>query len=104
MGIENLYHSREVCQGAGKTVDLVGHHNIYMSLADVGEQTLQRRPLGCRTRKPAVVVGDFKQAPALTLLALDEGLARLALGVQRVEVLRKSFFGGLARIDRAAAN
>src|SRR5215469_12551414 len=36
------------------TVDLVGHHNIYMSRADVGEQTPQRRPLGCRARKPAV--------------------------------------------------
>ena len=35
------------------------------------------------------------------LLAFDVGLARFALGVERVELLVEAFFGGLARIDGA---
>ena len=40
--------------------------------------------------------------PALARLALDERLACLALGVQRVEVLLETRLRALARIDRAA--
>src|SRR5208282_5012012 len=36
-------------------------------------------------RKAAVVVGGLDEFPALACLALDERLARFALGVQRVE-------------------
>src|SRR5260370_30944910 len=45
---------------------------------------------------------SFDQAPALTCLALDERLARLALGVEGIEVLLQPLFGRLAGINGAA--
>jgi len=36
---------------------------------------------------PPSLIGGLDHTPALTRLALDERLARLALGVQRVEAL-----------------
>ena len=40
--------------------------------------------------------------PALVLLALDVCLARLPLGVERVEGLLETLFGGLSGVDGAA--
>ena len=50
----------------------------------------------------AVVILIADQHPALGALAGDVGLAGLALGVERVELLLQPFLGGLARVDRAA--
>ncbi len=43
-----------------------------------------------------------KADPALMALAPDVSLARLALGMQRIELLLQSFLGGFAGIDCAA--
>jgi len=41
-------------------------------------------------------------SPTLVALALDEGLARFALGVQRIERLLQPILGGFAGVDGAA--
>src|SRR4051812_45760332 len=53
-------------------------------------------------REAAVVVAIGQAGPALLLLALDVGQARLTLGVQAVELLLQSLLGGLARVDGTA--
>jgi len=88
---------------SGGAIDLINDHDIDLAVADVSEQTLQARPVHGSARKPAIVIALPQTAPALMLLALDEGLASLPLGVQRVEILLKPLLGGLAGIDRAAA-
>jgi hypothetical protein len=72
-------------------------------LVDIGHQQLQRRPLHRRAGQPAVVVMSLDQAPTLTRLAANEGLAGLALRMQRVELLLQAFFRGFARVDGASA-
>ena len=59
-------------------------------------------PLQRAAGEAAVVVGVADQRPALGALAGDVGLAGLALGVQRVELLLQPLLGGLAGVDRAA--
>ena len=56
LGIENLDDLGEIGQRAGQPVDLVDHHDIDLALADIGEQTLQCRPLHVAARAPAIVV------------------------------------------------
>src|SRR6266496_740921 len=51
--------------------------------------------------EPAIVVGGLDQPPSLAPLAADESLARLALRVQRVEVLLQSLLGRFACVNRA---
>ena len=96
MRIEQFDHLGEVGERPGQAVDLVDDHDIDETLADIGEQTLQRRPLHRAARKPAVVVCGLDELPAFAGLALDERLARLALGVQRVEVLLETLLRALA--------
>src|SRR5262249_52782508 len=50
----------------------------------------------------AVVVASRQRGPAGVGLAVDVRFGRLALGVQRVEILVQPFFGAFARVDRAA--
>ena len=98
----DLDELREVHQRARQPVDLVDHDDVDQPLLDVGEQPLQRRPLQRAAGEAAVVVGLADQRPALGALAGDVGLAGLALGVQRVELLLQPLLGGLAGVDRAA--
>ena len=100
--VEHLDQLREVHQRARQPVDLVDHDDVDQPLLDVGEQPLQRRPLQRAAGEAAVVVGLADQRPALGALAGDVGLAGLALGVQRVELLLQPLLGGLAGVDRAA--
>jgi cytoskeletal protein CcmA (bactofilin family) len=51
---------------------------------------------GTRIMQPKAVGEDRKR------LALDERLARFAVGMERVEVLFETFIGGFARVDGAA--
>ena len=73
-----------------------------MPALDVGQQPLERRPLQGAAGVAAVVVQLGQQDPAFALLADDEGLACLALGVERVEVLLQPLLAALAGVDRAA--
>ena len=52
--------------------------------------------------KPPSSIGCPDQRPALVRLALDVGLGRLALGVERVEVLLQPLVGGDPGVDGAA--
>ena len=63
---------------------------------------LQRRAIHVAAGETAVVVVVRQAFPAFVLLAPDVGLARFALGVERVEFLVEAFVGGLAGVDGAA--
>jgi hypothetical protein len=102
MRVEHLDHLGEVGERAGQPVNFVDHHDIDQALIDVTKQTLQRWSFHRSTRQTAVVVSGLDQTPSFTSLALDERFARLALCLQRVEVLFQSFLGRLAGVDCAA--
>jgi len=53
-----------------------------LALANVGEELLQFRPLQIAAGTPAIIVGLRQAGPALMVLAPDERLASLALGMQ----------------------
>src|SRR6202035_158287 len=81
----------------------VDHHHINQALIDVTKHTLQCWAFHRSTRQTAVVVRGLDQTPSFASLALDERFARLALCLQRVEVLFQSFLRRLAGVDCAAA-
>jgi hypothetical protein len=70
----------------GQPVDLVDHHHVDQPALDVRQQAAQCRPLQGAAGDAAVVVAVGHQHPALGALAGDIGLARLALGVEGVEL------------------
>jgi hypothetical protein len=80
--VEDLDHLCEIGQRSGQPVDLVHDHDIDQAMADVFEKPLQGRPLHVPAGETAVIVGRPNQFPAFSLLALDEGLAGLSLGVK----------------------
>ena len=102
VAVEDLDELGKIHQRAAQPVDLVDHDDVDPLALDVGQQPLQRRPLQGRARDAAIVVAVGHQHPAFGLLAGDIGLAGLALGVERVELLLQALFGGLAGVDRAA--
>jgi hypothetical protein len=63
---------------------------------------LQSRPLHRRAGEPAVIITRVQAYPACVPLAVDKGLASLALRLQRIELLLEPLLGGFAGIDRAA--
>jgi hypothetical protein len=102
VALERLHHPGEVQERAAQPVHLVDDHAIDLALGDVGQQAPQRRPVHVAAGEAAVVVAVGQADPPLVLLAGDEGLGRLALGVQRDEFLLQAFFGRFARVDGAA--
>src|SRR5262245_31622007 len=68
----------------------------------VGQQPLQRRPLGRAPGIPAVIVAGPDQGPAGMGLTADIGLRGVILGIERVEVLLKPGLGRDAGVDGAA--
>src|SRR5215216_8079450 len=70
---------------AGQPVDLVHHHEIDPTGLNIGQQGLERRPLQRGPGEAAVIIMIWDEPPALLRLALDIGLAGLALGIERVE-------------------
>src|SRR6516225_1943564 len=63
---------------------------------------LQSRPTDRRAGEPAVIITRAQAHPAFVPLAGDEGLAGLALRLQRIEFLVEPFLGGFAGVDGAA--
>ena len=92
----------EVGERAGQAVDLVDDHDIDPFGRDVGEQTLQRRPLHIAAGIAGVVVELGQRLPAFMLLAAHIRLAGLPLGVEGIELLLEPFLRRLAGVDRAA--
>ena len=102
MGLEDSDQLGEVHERAAQAVDLVDHHDVDTVGLDVGEEAFEGRPLEGGAGDAAVVVAAVHRHPALGLLALDIGLAGLALGVEGVERHVEPFLAGFAGIDRAA--
>ena len=92
----------KISKRAGQPVDLVDERNIDLAGPDVGQELLQRRALERGAGECTVVVAAGDQPPAFVRLTPDIGLARLALGIERVEGKLEIVLGRLARIDRAA--
>ena len=102
MLIEDLDQLGKVRKRAGEPVDLVHHHDIDRSCSDVREQLLQGRAVERGAREAAIIIAVGDKAPALVGLALDIGLAGLALGIQGVELEIEVMLGRLAGVDRTA--
>src|SRR3954453_20509990 len=86
VSLEGLHDAREVEQRAGESVDLVTDDRVDLARLDVCQQAEQGGPI-CGTSGEATVVKTvWRGRPALMGLALDVGLPRLALGVQRLEL------------------
>src|SRR5437016_7923283 len=83
-------------------LDLVNQHDVDLARPDFGQQLLQRRAVERGAGECAVVVAAGNRPPALVRLTLDIGLARLALGIERVEGKLKIVLCRFARIDGTA--
>jgi hypothetical protein len=77
-------------------------HAVDPARLDVGQQPLQGRALDAAAGEAPVVVAGGEGLPALGLLAGDERLGGLTLGVQRVELLIEPLLAALAGVDGAA--
>ena len=94
---------REVIgERAGQPVDLVDHDGVDPPRREVSQQPLQSRPIHRGAGEPAVIISRAQADPAFLPLALDEGLAGLALCLQRIEFLFEPLLGGFAGVDRTA--
>ncbi len=82
-------------------VDLVDHDGVDLPGLDIGEQLPERGAVQGAARDAAIVIGLCEDRPPFMTLAKDEGLAGLALGIQRVEVLFQPFLRRLACIGSA---
>ncbi len=100
--VEPLDQLGKVCERPGQAVDLVDHDPIDPTCLHVGHQSLQRRTIRMPTRNAAVIVPLFDRHPAFVALARDVGLTRLALRIERIEVLLAPFLARLAGVDGAA--
>src|SRR4029077_12106754 len=69
---------------------------------DIGQEFLQGRAVEGGSREAAIIIAVRNEAPALMRLALDIGLAGLALGIERVEGEIEIVLGRFAGVDRAA--
>jgi hypothetical protein len=92
----------EVGERVGEAIDRIDHHYGDPGGPNIGQEVLQGRAIDGGTREPAIVVAIRNQAPALMRLALDRGLAGLALGIARVEGEIEIALGRFAGVDRAA--
>ena len=77
-----------------RVVDLAG--------PEIPEQPLQGRAVerGARQATVVIVIGD--EPPSLVGLALDVGLAGLALGIERIEVLLKTLVAAAEKLDKSS--
>ena len=102
LAVEHLHEPGKVHQRTAEPVDLVDHHHVDLPGFDVRKKPPQRRSFQCAAGVAAVVVSAWESDPAFGLLADDISRTGLALGVEAVEVLFKSFFGRFARVEGAA--
>ena len=100
--IEQLDQLGEVGERAGEAVDLIDHHDGDLAGPDIGQELLQGRAVEGGSREAAIIIAVRNEALALMRLALDVGLAGLALGIERVEFEIEIVLGRFAGVDRAA--
>ena len=75
-----------------------------MAALDVREQRRECRAVQRAAGVGRVIVPLADELPALVSLGFDVRLARLALGVEGVELLVEAFLVALARINRASGH
>ena len=102
MAVEDIDDAREVQQRSRQPVHLVDDHAVDPARLHLGHQPPKRGALHAPPGEAAVVVAIGQQDPALVALAGDKRLGRLALSVERVEVLIKPLVRGLAGVHGAA--
>lgn len=68
MRIEQLHQLREICQRAGQPIYFIDDYDAHPFGRDIGQQSLQRRPICIPAREPAIVVTRLQHLPALRLL------------------------------------
>jgi transcriptional regulator with XRE-family HTH domain len=90
------------CERTGQPVDLVDHDDVDLAATDMVQQLLEGWAVQGGAGQAAIVISRADQPPALVGLALDVGLAGLALGIQRVELEVEIMLGGFAGLDRTA--
>src|SRR5262245_55484542 len=100
--LERLHQLGKVQQRPAEPVDAMGQDAVDLPGPDVGYEALQRRAVQIAAAVAAVVIARGQRRPAGMGLAVDVRFGRLALGIQRVEVLVESFFGAFAGVDGAA--
>ena len=100
--VEDLDNLGKIGERAGQPVDLVDHHGIDPPRRDIGEQTLQSRPIDRSAGEPAVIIARAQADPAFVPLARDEGLTGFTLRLQRIEFLLEPLLGRFAGVDRTA--
>src|SRR5271154_3307139 len=84
-----------------QAVDLVDDNNVELSRADIVKQSLQVGTVGGPTGVSAIIISRSNQGPAGMGLTFDISRGRFVLGIQRIELLVESVFGGDAGVDRA---
>jgi hypothetical protein len=84
---QHVHDLREVNQRAAEAIHFVDHDAVDLAVLDVAQQPLEGGALHIPAGEPAVVVAVGQADPALGLLAGDVRLARIALGVEAVELL-----------------
>lgn len=98
---EHVHDLREVDQRAAEAIHLIDHDAVDLARLDVRQQALESRAVHVAAGESAVVVAVAQADPALVLLAGDVCFARVALGVQRVELLLEALLRALAGVNRA---
>src|SRR5271166_5471516 len=98
MRVEELDQLGEVGERARQPVDFVDHDHVDATSAHVVEQPFEGRPLHRAAGVAAIVVAVADQLPAFVGLALDIGLRRLPLIVERVELLLQAVSESVAKV------
>jgi len=96
--IEPVHQPSEIEEGPAQAVNFIYHDAIHSARIDILQQVLKSGPLQAAAGEPAIIVVMGEQPPAGMLLALDEGLRRLALRLERVEVLLETLLGRFASV------
>jgi hypothetical protein len=86
MLVKKLDQLREISQRPGQPVDFIDDNDIDLAGCDFAQKCLQGRAIERGAGKRPVVIAVGNKAPAFVRLALDVGLAGLALSVERVEL------------------
>ena len=85
-----------------RPIHFINHDAINETRFDVGHQLLERRAIHVAASEAAIVIYGWQADPAFVGLGFDERFGTLPLGVEAVELLFKSFFGGFAGVDGTA--
>src|SRR5258706_16174622 len=102
MRIEQFYQLGKVGQRSRQAIDLVDDDDVKLPGADIVQQSLQVGAIGGPTGIAAVVIARPDQNPAGMGLTLYISLRGIVLGIQRIELLVESMFGGDAGVDGTA--